>query len=516
MDWGLAYAGGVLVTAVCFAFDRPRGFDLKDVEKLLFGLCWPAALVAWAVSELRKDLAFRRRGGFPITAAPAQTIRPSVETYAANACQLQAARRGSGGGGPGDGGHRIGVRRVAAAPARAGRYTPGTMTVSPFRSATVSLFAVCTILSAAVPCPAKPAGDPPPGVSRPLVLSPGPDNPRNSEGDFIRLKDGRLLFVYTHFTGQSSSDGAAAHLASRASSDGGKTWTDRDEIVVPREGKLNVMSVSLLRLQDGRIALFYLVKNSADDCRAYLRTSDDEAKTWGEPTLCMPENGYFVVNNNRAVQLKGGRIILPAAQHDRSKDKPGFHRGVAVCFYSDDAGRTWRRGRSALEAPPESRSGLQEPLVVELNDGRLMMLCRTDRGSQFRSYSSDRGDTWTSAEPTDLASPLSPASIARVPKTGHLLLVWNDHTKIDPALRGRRTPLTVAVSRDEGKTWEDRKTLYDHPQGWYCYTAITFVDDRVLLGHCAGFHTRESNGLADTVVTSFDLDWLYGRGGQSP
>src|SRR4051794_30027322 len=162
--------------------------------------------------------------------------------------------------------------------------------------------------------------DLPPGVSQPLVLAPGPGNPRNSEGDFVALKGGRVLFVYTHFTG-GAGDAAAAVLASRASADGGRTWTDKDEIVVRDEGRQNVMSVSLLRLADGRVALFYLVKNSNQDCRPHVRFSTDEAKTWGEAMACVPQGqGYFVVNNGRAVQLTAGehagRIILPAAQHD--------------------------------------------------------------------------------------------------------------------------------------------------------------------------------------------------------
>lgn len=349
----------------------------------------------------------------------------------------------------------------------------------------------------------------PEGITQPLVLAPSPGNPRNSEGDFIRLQDGRLLFIYTHFTG-GAGDEAAAHLASRSSSNGGKTWTDKDEVVVKQEGKQNVMSVSLLRLRDGRIGLFYLVKNSNADCRAYLRASQDEAKTWSEPALCMPDAGYFVVNNGRVVELKSGRLIIPAARHDWANDKPASHRGVAVCFYSDDAGKTWQRSKSELEAPPASRSGLQEPVVVELTDGRLMMLCRTDQGSQFRSYSEDGGVTWSEAQPTDIKSPLSPASIKRMPKTGDLLMVWNDHIDVAPALRGKRTPLTVAISRDEGKTWEKRKTLYDDPAGWYCYTAIAFTDDdRVLLGHCAGQQAKGSSGLPTTVVTTFDVEWLY-------
>ncbi len=47
------------------------------------------------------------------------------------------------------------------------------------------------------------------------------NNPRNSEGDFINLKDGRILFVYSHYYGTSSSDHATAYLAGRYSDDGG-------------------------------------------------------------------------------------------------------------------------------------------------------------------------------------------------------------------------------------------------------------------------------------------------------
>lgn len=370
---------------------------------------------------------------------------------------------------------------------------------------------VCAL--ACVAAPLRAAADLPEGVTQPLVLAPGPGNPRNSEGDFITLKDGRILFIYTRFTG-GTGDAAAADLHSRESADGGRTWSDRDALVVARpDGVQNTMSVSLLRLANGKVALFYLVKKSKSDCRAVMRISTDEAKTWGEPILCMPDEGYFVVNNGRAVQLHNGRILLPAARHDWASDKPGSHRGVAVCFFSDDNGKTWQRGKSALEAPPQSRSGLQEPLVIELNagqkDARLLMLCRTDQGSQFQSHSDDAGETWSDAAAGDLLSPLSPASIKQIPGTGDLLLVWNDHTAIDAARRGKRTPLTVAISKDQGKTWVNRKTLYDDPAGWYCYTAIGFAGDRVLLGHCAGQQSRQSSGLATTVITSFDIKWLY-------
>jgi Neuraminidase (sialidase) len=343
------------------------------------------------------------------------------------------------------------------------------------------------------------------GVTKIRLLPPKPGNPRNSEGDFIQLNDGRILFVYSHFTG-GGGDHDAAHLAGRYSSDGGRTWTKEDVIVLPNEGGMNVMSVSLLRLQKGEIALFYARKNALDDNRVYMRTSRDEAQSWSEGKLCIEPGGYYVLNNDRVIQLKSGRLVMPVARHN----VPGGEwtsRGVALCFLSDDKGQTWRASADELQGPPESKTGLQEPGVLELKDGRLMMLCRTDQGSQFRSYSHDGGNHWSAAEATDLKSPVSPATVERIPKTNDLLLVWNDHSNIDESLKAKRTPFNVAISRDEGQTWVNVKTLENDPEGWYCYTALEFVNGRVLLGHCAG--GKGIGRLNRTQITYFDVDWLY-------
>jgi hypothetical protein len=237
-----------------------------------------------------------------------------------------------------------------------------------------------------------------------------------------------------------------------------------------------------------------------------VRFSTDEARTWSDPVCCGAPEGYFVVNNDRVVQLSNGRLVIPTSRHDWT-DAGGLRPGVATCLLSDDQGRSWRLCESELHAPPASRSGLQEPGVVELKDGRLMMLCRTDQGCQFRSFSHDGGLTWSPAEPSSIVSPVSPATVKRIPQTGDLLLAWNNHQGIDEARRGKRTPFTVAISTNEGETWERVKTLEDDPDGWYCYTAMEFVGDHVLLGHCAG--KRSTGGLNLTQITLFPVDWLY-------
>ena len=350
-------------------------------------------------------------------------------------------------------------------------------------------------------------------MQRTLLLSPGKDNPRNSEGDFVQLRDGRILFVYTHFTG-GSGDHDKAHLAGRFSSDGGMAWTENDAIVVQSEDAQNVMSVSLLRLRDDRIALFYGRKFSLSDCRPVVRFSSDEAQTWTDAHEIIPksQNGYYVLNNDRVIQLKSGRLLVPVSRHDTSEGrwKKASEYGTVMCYLSDDGGHSWHRSKTQRDGYPQNgakgkRVMLQEPGVVELKNGRVMMFCRTDAKSQYISFSDDQGESWTLFNSSNIVSPLSPASIERIPDGGGLLMVWNNHEGIPPGLEGKRTPLCVAISRDEGVNWENLKVLEDNPHGWYCYTAIHFVGKHVLLSYCAG-DRRENNGLAVTQVTRFPLE----------
>ena len=348
-------------------------------------------------------------------------------------------------------------------------------------------------------------------VMRVLELPPTRGNPRNSEGDFVELKNGDLLFVYTHFTG-GEGDHTEAHLAGRTSEDGGETWSFTDTMILPNEATLNVMTVSLTRLEDGRIGMLYLRKESMSDCRPYLRISDDEGETWSEPIEIIPDEdpGYYMANNNRMTKLSDGGLILRHSLHPGAAHPVFTKHGQAICYYSDDQGQRWSHSKPLLAESPQSetRVVIQEPGVIELEDGRLMMYCRTDAGSQYVAYSGNRGESWSPLRPSNIISPRSSASIARIPSTGDLLLVWNNHADIAPELEGKRTPLNTAISQDEGETWEQVRTLEENPYGWFCYTAITFVDGHALLAYSAG-DRREGSGLSTLRITRLDVDWFY-------
>ena len=331
--------------------------------------------------------------------------------------------------------------------------------------------------------PSSIAQELPPHLKKTVMLNlpPGENNPRNSEGAFITLKNGNLLFIYTHFSGKSDSDNAPASLTARVSADAGETWSDQDREIVSNEGGENVMSVSLLRLLDGRIALFYLRKNSWQDCRPFLRFSSDEAETWTEPLECVQDEiGYYVLNNDRVMQQEDGTLLMPLALHSQRPNGTGINAGADIfCYISKDIGKTWQRQQQV--ANPDNVV-LQEPGLVQLHCGTILMYIRANGGCQFYSFSQDNGKTWSPAEKSPLVAPLSPAVIKRIPKSDELLAIWNHDTS-------KRNPFSIAVLSSDAKTILVEKTLEFSPDNshWFCYPALHFLDDgNFITAYCAG------------------------------
>lgn len=323
-----------------------------------------------------------------------------------------------------------------------------------------------------------------------LILQPTKRFTRHSEGAFITLANGRILFAWSRFTG-GTGDEAAADIACCHSDDGGRTWSTRHRVLIPRGDHANVMSVSFVRLGNGHIGLFYLAKNGWLDTRLWMRTSADEGENWSAPRCCIAAPGYFVVNNDRVIRLSSGRLIAPAAFHRCSSMGPeGFdNRGIMLCYLSDDDGVTWRESRDWWALPVPTDVGLQEPLVVEGRNGRLYACSRTDNGFQWEQWSEDGGDTWTRPRPSRFQSPCSPLSIKRL-HDGRWLAAWNHLGMTSPTAKPSswgRTPLVAAFSNDDGATWTQPAVIEKSPSRGFCYTALFFPDDQhVLMAYCAG------------------------------
>lgn len=334
-----------------------------------------------------------------------------------------------------------------------------------------------------------------------MDIARGENNPRNSEGAFLTRKDGVILFVYSRFTG-GEFDAAAADICLMESRDDGESFQETGVILTCRqEEAVNLMSLTLMEMENGDVGLFYLNRKTSNLMRLWLRRSSDGGKTWSAPVLCTPQEGFFVVNNDRVIRLSTGRLIVPAALHRKGYGKePGDGayfdaRSEAMYFYSDDDGVTWRTSPGKVVMPYASccTTGLQEPGVVELKNGVLWGWARTDLGRQYEMFSLDGGLRWTPCQPSRFTSPNSPLCMKRAP-AGELLAFWNpvplaNGQREDNASgdwTGGRTPFVFAVSRDDGQTFSQPVVLEDDPDSGYCYCAVHFHKDSVLLGYCAG------------------------------
>jgi sialidase-1 len=317
-------------------------------------------------------------------------------------------------------------------------------------------------------------------------------NIRNSEGSIVALKDGRLLLAYSRFGGGGGDD-STADIAGKTSADGGRTWS-KSFVIQRNDGVRNVMVGSLARLQSGRIGLCYARKNSESDCALYWRTSANEGGTWSAEVRVSPAWGYGGTGPDAVVQLSSGRVIVPG--YRTANWQLEWHFTGQVC-YSDDEGKTWQYAQP-IEVP--GGRTCEEPAVVELKDGRLLMYIRTHIGPIFQCLSSDQGATWSVPRPTTLAHPTSPMQLRRLPSTGDLVCVWNNSLQ-------HRYPLTSAISRDEGQTWENYRDLEVETPGvlQICYPSLTFHEGRALMTY--GVYRDDWTSLK---FRNLPESWFYG------
>ncbi|MEO7649400.1 MAG: sialidase family protein [Bryobacteraceae bacterium] len=334
-----------------------------------------------------------------------------------------------------------------------------------------------------------------------LVVAPSTENnKRNSEADILPLKDGRLMLAWNDFYTAAGSDFGAARIAAMFSRDGGLTWGGKITLQ-ENLGTMNVMEPDLLRLKSGKVAFLFCRKNSEADCLPMARFSKDDGKTFSEPKPIpvTPYPSYTGMNPDRLIQLRTGRLIVPFWHTlDYRVNK---HVATRV-YYSDDDGANWKHSETLVDIP-DSKAGAQEPGIVELKDGRLFMWIRTDKGSVYKSYSKDKGVTWTAPEPMNLDSPLSPQSIKRIPSTGHLVIIWNNS-------KTKRFPLTAAISKDDGETWVNVRNLDEDPAHSYAYTSIEFLKDRALFSYYAGPPPGvRGEGRWSLKLKVVPLDWFY-------
>lgn len=103
------------------------------------------------------------------------------------------------------------------------------------------------------------------------------------------------------------------------------------------------------------------------------------------------------------------------------------------------------------------------------------MLVRTTSGFIGRSDSEDNGKTWSEVYDMGLPNPNSGIDLVKLPD-GELVLAYNPDNKN----WGDRSPLTLAVSEDNGKTWPYKLNIETGPpDDEYSYPSIISWGDTI-------------------------------------
>lgn len=248
------------------------------------------------------------------------------------------------------------------------------------------------------------------------------------------------------------------------SNDGGRTFADAGPMRMdwPLTGMISDGGFTFLSLRDGRLACLahrHVLHLHGGGLPAIAFSCDDGA-TWSPARAVGGPEGVWYVMNDRLIEMKSGRLVVPVACADAALGGAYYEgaRSPGLCFFSDDGGATWRRSRRP--AILDDERGMAEPSVLETADGRLLMLARTGSGSKFQSWSDDGGDTWSTPAPTTLRSGCSPHTLLRLPD-GRPILFYNHAEPIHAGAFFPRTPLTYAVSPDDGKSWEEPVVIVD-------------------------------------------------------
>ncbi len=292
--------------------------------------------------------------------------------------------------------------------------------------------------------------NPDPAISYHIVAEANAQHRRNSVGSMVLLDDGRVMLVHDDYGPERSGEGAAhdffpSRIVSQTSADGGKTFTEEKPIWD---------RAPALRFQGGA-----------------------------------PWN----------LQLASGRILVPYMSAPRQYTDD-YSVGVAL---SDDGGQTW----SVLDDRVKLAAGYGvEPSVVELRGGELLMSLRTNLKKVYFSRSTDGGRTWSDAVASELKNPELGTCLLRVPGTDDLLIIFDDS---DIQTKAGRTPMSVAVSSDNGRAWRTVGNLV-HGEGIEVgVDAALFLPDGTLL---VAFDWTAPPGARLRIplcVAVIERRWLY-------
>ncbi|MGN6603634.1 MAG: sialidase family protein [Ginsengibacter sp.] len=282
-------------------------------------------------------------------------------------------------------------------------------------------------------------------------------------GPFVRLEDKSILTV----------EGNKAVV----SKDEGKTWSLL--AIVTDTSKFDISPGALIRTSRNVLIMsFDNLKEKANwnwqndihdspgaTLPAYAVRSIDGGKTWSRPVKLHDD---WTGANRDIIETRDGSVVLTSMI---MRHHPGHH--TVITYTTKDEGKTWTPSNIIDEGGEGNHSGVMESTLVQLKDGRLWMLLRTNWGNFWQAFSPDDGLNWRDIGPTKIDASSSPGILKRL-ESGRIVLVWNrlfPEGSIEYPLRGgdgnlsevpanwQRAELSIMFSDDEGKSWSKPKVI---------------------------------------------------------
>ena len=305
-------------------------------------------------------------------------------------------------------------------------------------------------------------------------------------GPFIRLLDGSLFSVQEQ---------SASFFISK---DDGLTWTEHP-LLDPE--KFSGIGPAPVQTRNGTIIVgFSNIKEMSDlhwnnetncydpDAKlpTYITYSRDNGKTWSDP---LKLHDAWTGANRAMIETHDGHIVFSTMI---MLNYQGRH--CVLTYVSSDDGATWKPS-NVLDHPSSGgdHSGIMEADIIQLNDGRLWMLIRTNWDYFYESYSSDNGLTWSAYAKTDIDASSAPGKLLRL-QSGRIVLIWNrlyhkgkneirrwggvdgEKQLSEVAASWQRDELSLMYSDDDGKTWSSPMIIAENItptanswQNWIAY-----------------------------------------------